>query len=169
MQLKSGSEFIISEDLRVEISKSNGPICSVESLSSEYKDCKIVSVGDVTTRNLHNALLTPFLEVVDLKTQRGTEGVFNPVPGSYKIRNNSGTLSHDLFMLIERLIATGGGRIEIDGEEDLAVIPIIFYSDKNTVVAYGIPNVGMACIRVDSEIKEHVKQLIERMEIKCQN
>ena len=169
MQLKSGSEFIISEELRDEISKSNGAICSAETLSSEYEGYKIVSVGDVTTRVLHEASLKPYLEVVDLKTRRGTEGVFEPVPGSHKIRNDSGTLSHDLFLLIERLIATGGGRIEIDGEEDLAVIPIIFYSDKNTVVAYGIPNVGMACIKVDSEIREHVKQLIERMEIKCQN
>ena len=62
-----------------------------------------------------------------------------------------------------------GGRIEIDGEEDLAVIPIIFYSDKNTVVAYGIPDVGMACIPVSSEIKNMVTDLIERMEVRCQN
>jgi uncharacterized protein (UPF0218 family) len=29
--------------------------------------------------------------------------------------------------------------------------------------------VGMACIKVDEAIKDEVKTLIERMEIRCQN
>jgi uncharacterized protein (UPF0218 family) len=74
-----------------------------------------------------------------------------------------------MFLLIERMLSGNGGRIEVDGEEDLAVIPIIFYSDINTVVTYGVPDVGMACIKVDEAIKDEVKALIERMEIRCQN
>lgn len=169
MQLKSGSEFVIGTELRSLIERSNGEICSPETISRDYKKSRIIAVGDVTAKVLHENGISPFLEVVDLKTKRGTEGSFASVSGSHKIRNEPGTLSHDLFFLIEKLLHGEGGRIEIDGEEDLAVIPIIFYSDKNTVVAYGIPDVGMACIQVSVEVKQLVNDLIERMEIKCQN
>ncbi len=169
MQLKSGNEFVIGDELRRLIESSNGELCSAEIISQKFNDFKVIAVGDVTTRVLHEHGIFPFIEIVDLKTKRGTEGTFERVPGSHSIRNDPGTLSHDLFILIENLVKGTGGRIEIDGEEDLAVIPIIFYSDKNTVVAYGIPDVGMACIQVSVEVKQLVNDLIERMEIRCQN
>ena len=169
MQLKSGSEFVISEEIRKEITQSNGVICTPDNILKEYQGKRIIAVGDVTTAVLHKAGISPFIEIVDLKTKRGSEGEFQSVPGSHKLRNDPATLSHDLFLLIEALMESGGGRIEIDGEEDLAVIPIIFYSDLNTVVTYGIPDVGMACIPVNLEVKNLVTQMIERMEIRCQN
>lgn len=169
MRLKSGSEFIIGEELKGEIVQSNGVLCTPKSISEDFPERRIVSVGDVTTKTLHDHGIQPFIEIVDLKTKRGTEGVFHSVPGSHRIVNNAGTISHELFFLIEKLMVGNGGRIEIEGEEDLAVIPIIFYSDQNTVVAYGIPDVGMACIPVSAEIKNLVGNLIERMEVKCQN
>lgn len=169
MQLKSGNEFVIGEELRELITRSNGAICTPQSILSSFGGMRIISVGDVTTKVLHEGGIKPFIEIVDLKTKRGPEGEFNHVPGSRTISNPPGTLSHELFMLIEELLNSDGGRIEVDGEEDLAVIPIIFYSDKNTVVAYGIPDVGMACIPVSPEVQNMVKELIERMEVRCQN
>lgn len=169
MQLRSGSEFVVGEELRALIARSNGVICTPESIFSNFPGKLVISVGDVTTAVLHEKGIRPFIEIVDLKTKRGQEGEFQSVAGSFKISNRQGTLSHDLFLLIEKLLKEGGGRIEVDGEEDLAVIPIIFYSDENTVVAYGIPDVGMACIEVSGEIKNFVNDLIERMEVRCQN
>ena len=169
MQLKSGNEFVISEEIRIEITRNNGVICTPDNILKEHPGARIVSVGDVTTEVLHKAGIAPFIEVVDLKTKRGREGEFPSVPGSHRIKNDPATLSQDLFLLIESLFEGNGGRIEIDGEEDLAVIPIIFYSDLNTVVTYGIPDVGMACIPVNLEVKKLVTQMIERMEVRCQN
>ncbi len=169
MQLKSGSEFIVGDELRSLIAESNGELCSPKDIFEKFGHSRIIAVGDVTTQVLHDSGIVPFIEIVDLKTKRGTGDSFKSIPGSYRIRNEAATLSHDLFLLIEKLLEGDGGRIEVEGEEDLAVIPIIFYSDKNTVVAYGIPDVGMACIQVSVEVKQLVKDLIERMEIRCQN
>ncbi len=169
MQLKSGSEFVVGDELRSLIAKSNGELCSPVDFSGKYSGSRVIAVGDVTTQVLHDSGIVPFMEVVDLKTKRGSGDSFKSVPGSHRITNEAATLSHDLFLLIEKLLKGEGGRIEVEGEEDLAVIPIIFYSDKNTVVAYGIPDVGMACIQVSLEVKQLVNDLIERMEIRCQN
>ncbi len=167
-QLKSGHDFVVSPELREEIASYKGRVCNPTELCA-YKGGRVVTVGDVTTEVLHSIGVSPFLEVVDLKTKRGSEGSFKSVPGSVRVKNEPGTLSHDLFLAVERLIKGNGGRIEVEGEEDLAVIPIIFYSDINTVVAYGIPDVGMACIQVDKSIKDSVMSIIERMEDRCRN
>ena len=169
MQLKSGNEFVISEQIREEIGRNNGVLCTPDNILKQYPGARIVAVGDVTTSELHKVGIIPFIEIVDLKTKRGMEGEFPSVPGSHRIKNDPATLSHELFLLIKSLVNGDGGRIEIDGEEDLAVIPIIFYSDLNTVVTYGIPDVGMACIPVNLEVKNLVTQMIERMEVRCQN
>ena len=126
MQLKSGNEFVISEQIREEIARNNGVICTPEIILNQYPGAKIIAVGDVTTAVLHKAGISPFIEIVDLKTKRGIEGEFPSVPGSHRIKNDPATLSHDLFLLIQSLVKGNGGRIEVDGEEDLAVIPIIF-------------------------------------------
>ena len=57
-------------------------------------------------------------------------------------------------------------RIEINGEEDLAVLPILFYADENTVVVYGVPDVGMAYIRPSKDPKKLVKKIIEKMDVR---
>ena len=169
MQLKSGNEFVVGDDLRNEIAGYNSRLCSPSMVSELSRFGKIISVGDVTTENLHKDGIIPFLEIVDLRTKRGIPGEYRSKPGAERIRNDPGTLSHDLFIKIERMLRQDGGRIEITGEEDLAVIPIIYYSDINTVVVYGVPDVGMACIVVDRTIKDQVKTIINRMEVRCPN
>ena len=162
MQLKSGNSYTLSQEVLSEVSHFRHTLCSMNEILNVAGRTRIISVGDVTTANLHAAGLKPFLEVVDLKTKRGREGEFSSVMGSHHVKNPAGTLSHDLFMLVADLI-NKGGRIEVDGEEDLAVIPIIYYSDLNTLVVYGIPDTGMACIAVDAEIKSKINELVKRI------
>ena len=162
MRLKSGSKFILRDDVLSGISAFDHKMCTMADVRSLIGLKRIFSVGDVTTENLHSNGIRPFMEIVDLKTRRGSEGSFSHLEGSYTVSNEPGTLSHDLFILIKELM-NSGGRIEINGEEDLAVIPIIYYSDLNTLVVYGIPGKGMACISVDRSIKENIVELIERI------
>ncbi|MCW6168180.1 MAG: DUF359 domain-containing protein [Thermoplasmatales archaeon] len=169
MQLESGSEFVLSDDARRLITLNNGELCNPEVFKTKFSEKRIVSVGDVTTERLEQNGIKPFLEVVDLKTKRTSDGYFTHRSGSESIKNAPGVISHDLFFLIERLMKGNGGRIEIEGEEDLSVIPIIFYSDQNTVIAYGIPDVGMACIEINENIKKLVDHILSRMEIRCKN
>ena len=167
MQLKSGSKYIIGESLRNDIASTRPVFCDIGKIEEFSKSKRIITVGDVTTEHVHNAGITPFLEVVDLKSRRGLGGDFKHVEGSIKVDNEPGTISHDLFSTIEECMKSGkSNRIEVTGEEDLAVIPIIFYSELDTVVIYGVPGEGMACIEVNEDSKKIVNNLINRMEIK---
>ncbi|MDS0257540.1 DUF359 domain-containing protein [Thermoplasmatales archaeon AK] len=161
MQLKSGSEFHISESLRSKIASFSHRLCSLDEIKKEKR--RIIVVGDYSARFLHEHGVNVFLEVVDLKTKREPSSTYRHVSGSVSVRNPPGVLTHDLFSTIERMMKVGG-RIEVMGEEDLAVIPIIFYSDLDTVVVYGVPDVGMACIEVDRNIKALVSEIIGELE-----
>ena len=169
MLLRSGSKFIVSDTIRREISRSNGEICSPEIILNRYAGRILCSVGDVTTRNLNSVSAEIFLQIVDLKTKRKSDGSFSHVEGSLKVSNPPGVITHDLFIAIEKVFKEGKKtRIEVDGEEDLAVIPIIFYSKLDTVIAYGIPDKGMACLEVTQSLKEKIDDLLKRMDIEWQ-
>jgi uncharacterized protein (UPF0218 family) len=170
MLLKSGCRFKVSTSINAEISATKHILCSPEYLNALGSGFRVVSVGDVTTERIVASGLVPFLQIVDLKTKRSESIAFSHIEGSFVIKNEAGTISHDLFFLIRDIFTQKKpARIEVNGEEDLAVLPIIYYSDDNTVVAYGVPDVGMACLRVDSHLKLIVNNMLERMEIECQN
>ncbi|MGC8609624.1 MAG: GTP-dependent dephospho-CoA kinase family protein [Thermoplasmata archaeon] len=166
MQLKSGSKLVLTDDVKKEIQENNGKITNIEEIRRLSSSYKITSVGDVTTSNLRDADIDIFLEVVDLKTKRG-EKIYPHQDGSLHITNDPGTISCDLIIAIKNAFLNNiKTRIEVDGEEDLAVLPIIYYSICNTVVVYGIPNVGMALLIVDDNLKQNAGRILERMPVK---
>ena len=43
---------------------------------------------------------------------------------------------------------------------------IIFYAPVNSLVVYGIPDVGTGSIRIDERVKELTNSILEKMEVK---
>lgn len=165
MRLRSGSRFVLSDDLLREIESYPHELCSIGEIRKLAESHMIVSVGDYTTMVLNSAGIDLKLSVVDLKTKRSEDGRFTHVPGSIMVKNEKSTLSHDLFIQIERSTEMKNTRIEVDGEEDLAVIPIIYYYDVDTVVCYGVPDRGMACITITPQLKKRIGEMMERMSV----
>ena len=56
-------------------------------------------------------------------------------------------------------------KIEVVGEEDLAVIPVIHFAPVGGIVIYGMPNKGVVMINVSEKDKEEVKKIIKEMEV----
>jgi uncharacterized protein (UPF0218 family) len=165
MQSRSGSNYLVDSRTRDLITGFKHRICTIDEIRKYSSGRKVIAVGDVTSANLRKAGIHVSMEVVDLKTRRGETGMFPHQPGSIRVHNPAGTLTGELFDAISKYVNEPGfKRIEILGEEDLSVIPIIIYTELNTLILYGIPDVGMACLDVTTELRKHVNELIEGME-----
>ena len=163
MLLKLDRDIKVGSSARESIKNFKYSLCSVDDIRLLSKTNKIISVGDVTTENLVNAGIDLKLQVVDLVTKRD-EKHFKHVDGSWQVSNPPGIISVQLMNAIQRLLAGDTPeRIEVQGEEDLAVIPIIFYADNNTVIVYGVPDTGMAFIKVNEDIKKEIEKMIREM------
>jgi uncharacterized protein (UPF0218 family) len=112
----------------------------------------------------------PDVVIVDNKTKR------MPIPDhvvksldhdSYKtveVKNPPATLTKELMdMIRESLQEADRIKIVVDGEEDLATLPAILYAPLGSVVVYGQPNEGSVMVKVTTEKKKHIEELMKQM------
>ena len=57
-------------------------------------------------------------------------------------------------------------KIIVNGEEDLATLPVIKHSKIGAKVIYGMPDKGMVVVDVNQQAKERANKLLERMLVK---
>jgi uncharacterized protein (UPF0218 family) len=142
----------------------------IEILSSEKL---IVSIGDLVTYTILKNNIEPVLCIVDYKTRRGKFPIeFVDLIKSYgddviSVENPAGCISDDLwdavlkaFDNIKKGIST---RIDVDGEEDLASLPVIFMAPLDVTIIYGLPDKGVLVVKPNQENKEKVKEILGKM------
>lgn len=141
-----------------------------ESLQKQLSEDKlIIAVGDVTSINLVELGIIPQICIVDNITKRQPiEHNLNHTTNIKYVKNPSGVLTDRLLEICRDCIneATVSNQImiEVDGEEDLAVLPCIIYSPKDTMVLYGQPDEGVVLVNVDEAYDRaynYYKQLIK--------
>jgi uncharacterized protein (UPF0218 family) len=168
--------LVLPEGLRSELKNplgelfmGNGVDC-IESMRPQLVAAKkIAAVGDMTAFYLHEASIEPDLAIVDNKTKRmpTPDHVRNNLENdSYKtleVVNPPATLNCELIELVRSSLA-GKERIKIivEGEEDLATLPVILYAPIGSAVIYGQPNVGIVLVKVTLEKKEQIKDLMDK-------
>jgi len=54
-------------------------------------------------------------------------------------------------------------RIVVHGEEDLLVIPTVLFSPEDAVILYGQPNEGLVIVKVNQEIRNKAKSIMNSM------
>jgi hypothetical protein len=131
---------------------------------------KLIAVGDMTAFYLLKASVVPDVVIVDNKTKR------MPIPDhvvksldhdSYKtveVKNPPATLTKELMdMIRESLQEADRIKIVVDGEEDLATLPAILYAPLGSVVVYGQPNEGSVMVKVTTDKKKHIEELMKQM------
>ena len=165
MQLRSDKDYFLTEESKVLIQKNNGKITTIEEIL-EVDPRFLYAVGDYTCQLLEKNRIDPQIMIFDLTTKRG-EKSYPDRPGSIAVENPQGVISGRLIDVIRKSFKEDKRvRIRIIGEEDLAVLPIIFYAPVNSLVVYGIPDVGTGSIRIDQKVKELTNSILEKMEVK---
>ena len=136
-----------------------------------YKSKFVATVGDICTIKLIEEGIIPNLMVVDYKTKRSIKlakmqlCVIESVKcKSVEVDNEPGTISQQLYFEIKNAIKSKiMTKIIVNGEEDLATLPVIKHSKIGAKVIYGMPDKGMVVVDVNQRAKERANKLLERM------
>ena len=76
------------------------------------------------------------------------------------VNNPSGTISSDAVAAIEYVMSHTPGLLEITGEEDLLVIPLVLAIPLQSLIFYGQPHLGLVVMTVTPELKQRIVNLI---------
>ena len=158
----------LTENLRGEFQKPFGELLKDAHNLLKNKNSLVITVGDVTTKTFNAKSLAQNLSVVDFKVARekkyssilelgflGNERVI-------KVNNPASHITSELFRTLSGLFESGIKRktiLQINGEEDLTVLPLVLISPLNTIIYYGQPGKGLVKVMVSEEIKNKAYNL----------
>jgi uncharacterized protein (UPF0218 family) len=119
------------------------------------------TVGDVVTHNLVKHGRAPAVAIVDGHTMRSPCRKKPPVTGRHiRVKNPAGSLTDELIAGIRDAVQNPPATIEVAGEEDLAVIPLVIEAPLGSVVLYGQPHRGVVLCTVDTMAKDKARELL---------
>ena len=132
----------------------------------------LLTVGDETAKIFNRSSMRPNIAIIDYKVARRKKykslkelGFFGN-ERVYKIKNPSGSLCGELFKLIKNIFENISNQdyiiIQVDGEEDLSVLPLILGAPLGASVFYGQPNEGIVEVHIDEEAKAKARFLLSR-------
>ena len=155
--------LILKKEMREEFKKPVGTLYpsishAKDSINSIGDKSLIISIGDVTTRNMLEEGIIPNIGIVDNMIERQPsdyEICYDNV--TLKTNNPPGTITDQLWKTIKEgfsLVEKAGYNvlIVVDGEEDFSAIPCMVMAPSGSIIFYGQPGKGVILCEVD-EIK----------------
>ena len=144
----------------------NPAIAMNSALDSIPENIPIVAVGDVTVLAMQEAERTPWISVIDGKTQRKAWNKFSHIRMNEQqiihVQNPAGMLTPSLMQgCFEAITNSDSVIIQVEGEEDLAPIPLILMMPLDSVLMYGQPNEGLVVRTVDLDAKHRARRFLD--------
>ncbi|MBN1786715.1 MAG: DUF359 domain-containing protein [Candidatus Methanofastidiosa archaeon] len=136
-----------------------------ELLRDTFGDSFIIAVGDIVDENLRAVGIRPKLSIIDGRTKRGEiEGrSAGRQEADLVVPNPRSNISKELWDAL-RECDFKDRKIFIDGEEDLATLPAIFFAPVGAIVVYGQPDEGIVIVNVTDEKKKEIYTIFTKME-----
>lgn len=167
--------FDLPVELRPRLKKPYGKLYpgNHPSIVGQFKDLfdesSVIAVGDVTTYNLFKAGARPRLCFIDQCTKRTAVSKSIAAVTSRAdyvnicVKNPPGMISGEMVLAIKEALASSEKHICIcvDGEEDLATIPVIALCAVGSLVLYGQPDEGLVCVKVTEEKKAEMNGMLK--------
>ena len=136
-------------------------------LETFHAQTSLITVGDVVSLTFRKHGIRPFLSIYDGMTERrGMTEFASLVENEEKdvVINPAGMITRQLVESIRVRIEGSGGLIKVDGEEDLALMPVILMAPIGSDIVYGWPGKCMMRITTDESIRTKIEQLMFKME-----
>ena len=127
----------------------------------------LITVGDVVSLTFRKHGIKPFLSIYDGMTERREMTEFAILvedEEKKEVVNPAGMITKELVESIRSSIEGSGGLIKVDGEEDLALMPVVLLAPLGADIIYGWPGKCMMHITTDESIKSKIEQMLFKME-----
>jgi uncharacterized protein (UPF0218 family) len=133
----------------------------IDEVIPKIADSIVYAVGDVVTHNLQKRGITPAIAVVDGYTMRLPCRRVPVFRGEcIRVKNPAGTLTDELIRALDHAIRYPPVTVIVDGEEDLAVIPLVIAAPDGAVVLYGQPHKGVVLRIVNHQARETARHFL---------
>ena len=151
-------DLLLKKECRPRLKKPLGKLIS-EDLLEEIKNKEIITVGDKVTQTVLERGLKPKLAIVDYKIERKEiKYNYKGFLKKLKAKNKPGQISQKATDKIKESLKYRNCLLEIEGEEDLLVIPLILEL-RHGIVCYGQPKMGIVVIEINKKKKHEFKEL----------
>ena len=135
----------------------------IRALLPRIRGRTVYAVGDVVTHNLIREGISPQIAIIDGHTMRAPCTRVPSLPFRRIVaRNPPGTISDDLVRAVRNAVKDPPALIFVEGEEDLAVLPLVLAAPPGVVILYGQPKEGVVLREVDAEAKALATAFVDR-------
>lgn len=140
--------------------------------SSLLSNRLLIAVGDIVTKTLISFNIRPQIAVIDYNVERKKkfssyrEHGFMEKESIITVANPSGTLTSGLLQTIKNIFydieKQENTIVKVDGEEDLATLPLLLAAPLGSILVYGQPGKGMAVVEITERIKEKGYRIVAK-------
>ena len=166
--------YTLTPQLRIKLKEPFGSLiqgtseqtmAKMKELVEKEKPPKIISVGDIVSRNLHKYSIHPQLTIIDnisMREQKMPQEA--EVEKTVYVDNPQATITQEAIAAIKQALeGDEHTHIVVKGEEDLLTLIAVLYAPINAVVVYGQPNFGIVVVKVTSQKKAQAQEYLNAM------
>jgi len=133
-------------------------------LLDEVNPIMNITVGDYVTSSFIKKEVPIKIAIVDFKIER-KPFQYDPTPffkRKFVISNPPGSINASSWLTIQYALSLEeSSLIIVEGEEDLLALPCVLGAPLNSAIFFGIPNVGLMFVLVDSNAKNYALNLLK--------
>ena len=166
--------YTLTPELRIKLKEPFGSLIQgtpeetmgkLKKIVEEKKPPKIISVGDIVSRNLHKQNIHPQLTIIDnISLRNQSMPKEDPVEKTVYVDNPQGTITREAILVVKEALESDEHiHIVVKGEEDLLTLIAVLYAPENAFVVYGQPYSGIVVVRVTSERKDLAQEFLNAM------
>jgi len=167
--------YSLTTDLRVKLKQPLGTLIrgsfvettkKIVNLMEKEHPTRVISVGDTVSKNLSKTIFSPQLVIIDNKCMRKSiQPTALAAERTLYVKNPPATITEEAIAAIqEALRSTQRIKMVVDGEEDLLTLIVIAYAPENSFVIYGQPYEGVVVVKVTSDKKAEIAEILKTME-----
>lgn len=163
------SPITITDHQRQSLAKPQGAIVkepSKRALTLHQQGAPIILVGDSTIDRFKAEGWPYNLGIFDLKVERKpATGFTKTIKPTFVTDNPASTIQPELVQRIATVLKSADTTkplyVHVNGEEDLAAVPVVLLAPLGSTVYYGQPSVGLVEVQVTELLKQRLLALFE--------